>query len=140
MNIDVNSLLVASPAVIVAFITGWVTFKGRQEESRVTLNENLITGQATRIDKLETRLERVEQSLRETRALLQVEEDRTHSLRMALREALEGLKDFLDWVKSDRHSAPPSPDLDGLDRVLQASYRPPTARNPPAELLHDSER
>lgn len=133
MNIDFTSLLVASPAVAVAIITGWVTLKSRKEESRVTLNENLINGQATRIDKLEFRLEKVEESLKETRALLLVEEERTHTLRMALREALEGLKDFLDWAKSDRSSEPPSPDLVGIDRVLQASYHPPTARNPPAQ-------
>lgn len=139
MNIDVNSLLVAFPAVIVAAITGWVTFKGTKENSRVTLNENLIKGQAARIDKLESRLEDVESSLQETRALLLAEEDRSHSLRLALREALEALKDFVEWARSDRHSAPPTPDVDGLAQVLRSSYLAPTARNPPG-VVDDSER
>ncbi len=139
MNIDVNSLLVAVPAVIVASITGWVTFKGTKENSRVTLNENLIKGQAARIDKLESRLEDVESSLQETRALLLAEEDRSHSLRLALREALEALKDFVEWARSDRHSSPPTPDVDGLAQVLRSSYLAPTARNPPG-VVDDSER
>lgn len=49
------------------------------------------------VARLETRLDDVEAALRATQVLLRVEEDRTHQLPPAPEDAIDWLRDFVDW-------------------------------------------
>lgn len=131
MDFGWADLLAALLGAIVGIVVAWLGLKGRKEEASVTFNGDLLQRQGDRIARLETQLDDVEAALRATQVLLRVEEDRTHQLRRALEDAIGWLRDFVDWVRSDRKTAPPEPDIADLAAVVRASYQSPTARNPP---------
>lgn len=51
------------------------------------------------VARLETRLDDVEAALRATQVLLRVEEDRTHKLPPAPEDAIDWLRDFVNWAR-----------------------------------------
>ena len=99
----------------------------------MTFSGNLLQSQDNRIKKLEDRLDSVESRLRDTEAMLRVEEDRTHLLRRGLTDAIDWLREFIDWARCGAEGAAPQPDLARLTGIVGDSQALPTARNPPTE-------
>lgn len=102
---------------------------GKRDETRQSASEALITGQASRIDRLEGRLDTVEAALRETRNELHAIQSHAGDLRDALRRALDWIAETLEHQASpDTITAPPAPDIDTWQALVDT---PPRARNPP---------
>lgn len=68
-----------------------------------------------------------------TEAMLRVEEDRTHLLRRGLTDAIDCLREFIDWARCGAEGAAPEPDLARLTGLVGDSHALPNARNPPTE-------
>ena len=106
---------------------GWLS---RKDETTNTASETLINGQSARIDKLETRLDSVEEDLRAARVELQAIQSHAGDLRDALRRALAWIAEVLEHFKApDTIAPPPPPDITGWQELIDS---PPKARNPPA--------
>lgn len=118
--------IIAGIAGVAGAIIG---FLGKRDETRQSASEALITGQASRIDRLEGRLDTVEAALRETRNELHVIQSHAGDLRDALRRALAWIAETLEHQASpDTIAAPPAPDIDTWQALVDT---PPRARNPP---------
>lgn len=118
--------IIAGIAGVAGAIIG---FLGKRDETRQSASEALITGQASRIDRLEGRLDTVEAALRETRADLHAIQSHAGDLRDALRRALAWIAETLEHQASpDTIAAPPAPDIDTWQALVDT---PPRARNPP---------
>ena len=118
--------IIAGIAGVAGAIIG---FLGKRDETRQSASEALITGQASRIDRLEGRLDAVEAALRETRAELHAVQSHAGDLRDALRRALAWIAETLEHQASpDTIAAPPAPDIDTWQALVDS---PPRARNPP---------
>ncbi|WCZ37867.1 hypothetical protein [Corynebacterium jeddahense] len=118
--------IIAGIAGVAGAIIG---FLGKRDETRQSASEALITGQASRIDRLEGRLDAVEAALRETRAELHAVQSHAGDLRDALRRALAWIAETLEHQASpDTIAAPPAPDIDTWQALVDT---PPRARNPP---------
>lgn len=118
--------IIAGIAGVAGAIIG---FLGKRDETRQSASEALITGQASRIDRLEGRLDTVEADLRETRADLHAIQSHAGDLRDALRRALAWIAETLEHQASpDTIAAPPAPDIDTWQALVDT---PPRARNPP---------
>lgn len=118
---------------IIAGITGVagaiIGFLGKRDETQQSASEALINGQASRIDRLESRLDTVEDALRETRAELQAIQSHAGDLRDALRKALAWIAEALEHLASPQTVAPPpAPDVEAWQSLIES---PPRARNPP---------
>lgn len=68
-------------------------------------------------------------SLRNRRLLpsLRVEEDRTHLLRRGLTDAIDWLREFIDWARCGAEGAAPEPDLAMLTGIVGDSQVLPMA-------------
>lgn len=127
MTIDVVVAVLSLAGVLGAAVIAWL---GRRDETTANASEMLITGQATRIDKLETRLDSVEADLRATRVELQEIQSHAGELRDALRRALAWIAEALEHLASPGSIAPPHPpDLETWQALVDS---PPRARNPPS--------
>lgn len=118
--------IIAGIAGVAGAIIG---FLGKRDETRQSASEALINGQASRIDRLESRLDTVEDALRETRAELQAIQSHAGDLRDALRKALAWIAEALEHLASPQTVAPPpAPDVEAWQSLIES---PPRARNPP---------
>lgn len=101
-------------AVITAFI-GWMAKAG--ESSKAVLD-----GAIKRIDQLESKTEKLEQVLDETRAELRQQKNHNFSFRRALSGALEWIADAVEWMNGDRTTTPPSePETEEWRDLLDAT-------------------
>lgn len=118
--------IIAGIAGVAGAIIG---FLGKRDETQQSASEALINGQASRIDRLESRLDTVEDALRETRAELQAIQSHAGDLRDALRKALAWIAEALEHLASPQTVAPPpAPDVEAWQSLIES---PPRARNPP---------
>lgn len=125
-----------STEVIVAIVSGagalivaLISSLGRRDETSATASASLISGQSDRIDKLETRLDSVEEDLRTTRQELQAIQSHAGDLRDALRRALAWIAEVLEHLAAPSTIAPPpAPDIEAWQALIDS---PPKARNPP---------
>ena len=118
--------IIAGIAGVAGAIIG---FLGKRDETQQSASEALINGQASRIDRLESRLDTVEDALRETRAELQAIQSHAGDLRDALRKALAWIAEALEHLASPQTVAPPpDPDVEAWQSLIES---PPRARNPP---------
>ncbi|MBA1835464.1 hypothetical protein [Corynebacterium wankanglinii] len=118
--------IIAGIAGVAGAIIG---FLGKRDETKQNASEALITGQASRIDRLETRLDSMEAALRETRNELHAIQSHAGDLRDALRRALAWIAETLEHQASpDAVAAPPAPDIDTWQALVDT---PPRARNSP---------
>lgn len=102
---------------------------GKRDETKQLASEALINGQGVRIERLESRLDSVEDVLRETRAELYSIQSHASDLRDALRRALAWIADAVEHLTSpDTVPEPPVPDVDEWRALLES---PPRSRNPP---------
>lgn len=102
---------------------------GKRDETKQSASEALINGQASRIDRLEGRLDSVEAALRETRAELYAIQSHAGDLRDALRRALAWIADAVEHLAApDTVPEPPVPDVDEWRALIES---PPRSRNPP---------
>ena len=126
MSTEIIVAVLSLAGVLGAAIIAWL---GRRDETPAQASETLITGQATRSDKLETRLDSVEADLRATRVELQEIQSHAGELRDALRRALAWIAEALEHLASPGSIAPPHPpDLESWQALVDS---PPRARNPP---------
>lgn len=118
--------IVAGVATLAAAVIGLL---GKRDETSQSASEALINGQATRIDRLENRLDSVEEALRETRQELHAIQTHAGDLRDALRRALAWIAEALEHLASpDTIAPPPAPDVEEWQSLVDT---PPRARNPP---------
>ena len=118
--------IIAGIAGVAGAIIG---FLGKRDETKQSASEALINGQATRIDRLEGRLDSVEAALRETRQELHAIQSHAGDLRDALRRALAWIGEVLEHLASpDTIAPPPPPDVEEWQSLVDS---PPRARNPP---------
>lgn len=118
--------IIAGVAGVAGAIIG---FLGKRDETKQSASEALINGQASRIDRLEGRLDSVEAALRETRAELQTIQSHAGDLRDALRRALAWIADAVEHLASpETVPEPPVPDVDEWRALIES---PPRSRNPP---------
>ena len=122
-----NELIIGLATAAVGIITGLLGLRGKKEETSATSLTAMMNKQGDRIDSLWARLDVVERDLRETRRELSEEREVGYTLRRVLADAYDWLLDWSAWASSDRKSAPPSPDLTGIENAM----RQPRARNPP---------
>lgn len=126
MSTEIVVGIIAGIAGVAGAIIG---FLGKRDETRQSASEALISGQASRIDRLEGRLDTVEAALRETRNELHAIQSHAGDLRDALRRALAWIAETLEHQASpDTIAAPPAPDIDTWQALVDT---PPRARNPP---------
>lgn len=124
-----TEIVVGIVAGVATLATAVIGLLGKRDETKQSASEALISGQATRIDRLEGRLDSVEAALRETRQELHAIQSHAGDLRDALRRALLWIGDVLEHLASpDVIPAPPDPDVEAWQRLVDA---PPRARNPP---------
>lgn len=118
--------IIAAVAAVAGAVIGLL---GKRDETKQSASEALITGQASRIDRLESRLDTVEDALRETRAELQAIQSHAGDLRDALRRALAWIAEVMEHLASPETVAPPpAPDVEAWQALVDS---PPRARNPP---------
>lgn len=126
MSIEIIVAVLSLAGVLGAAVIAWL---GRRDETAANASGALITGQAARIDKLESRLDSVESALRETREELQVIQSHAGDLRDALRHALAWIAGALEHFRSPESIAPPeAPDVAAWRKLIESPLR---ARNPP---------
>lgn len=119
--------IIAGVAAVAGAVIG---FLGKRDETRQSASEALINGQASRIDRLESRLDTVEDALRETRAELHAIQSHAGDLRDALRRALAWIAEVMEHLASPQTVAPPpAPDVEAWQALVDS---PPRARNPPS--------
>lgn len=124
-----TEIIVGIVAGIATLATAIIGLLGKRDETKQSASEALINGQATRIDKLEGRLDTVEEALRETRAELHAIQSHAGDLRDALRRALAWIAEALEHFASPQTVAPPpAPDVEAWQSLIES---PPRARNPP---------
>lgn len=124
-----TEIVVGIVAGVATLATAVIGLLGKRDETRQSASEALISGQATRIDRLEGRLDSVEAALRETRQELHAIQSHAGDLRDALRRALLWIGEVLEHLASpDTIAPPPEPDVEAWQRLVDA---PPRARNPP---------
>lgn len=124
-----TEIVVGIVAGVATLATAVIGLLGKRDETSQSASEALINGQATRIDRLETRLDSVEADLRETRQELHAIQSHAGDLRDALRRALAWIAETLEHQASpDTIAAPPAPDIDTWQALVDT---PPRARNPP---------
>ena len=101
-------ILTGITGIVVALI-GWF---GRKDEVKAQSYKNLFEGQDKRIARLESRLEKVEVELRDTKIELSAEQATVWTLKKYLGEAV----DFFDELATVRMNVsgvlPPGPDVD----------------------------
>ena len=128
----VSTIAAAAVALGTAVITGWLTLRGKREEARYDEARALGERQEAWMTRMEKRLRALEVGNAELREKWQREEEQNLVLRLALRRAIEYLRDVAEWATGPRTGPPPVPNLAELEAVL-ARTELPTARLPPEE-------
>ena len=124
-----TEIVVGIVAGVATLATAVIGLLGKRDETNQSASEALINGQATRIDRLENRLDSVEEALRETRQELHAIQSHAGDLRDALRRALIWIGEVLEHMASPETIAPPpAPDVEAWQALVDT---PPRARNPP---------
>ena len=124
-----TEIIVGIIAAVAATAGAVIGLLGKRDETKQSASEALINGQATRIDRLEGRLDSVEAALRETRAELHAIQSHAGDLRDALRRALAWIAEVMEHLSSPETVAPPpAPDVEAWQSLVDS---PPRARNPP---------
>ena len=124
-----TEIIVGIIAAVAAVAGAVIGLLGKRDETKQSASEALINGQATRIDRLEGRLDSVEAALRETRAELHAIQSHAGDLRDALRRALAWIAEVMEHLASPETVAPPpAPDVKAWQSLVDS---PPRARNPP---------
>lgn len=124
-----TEIVVGIVAGVATLATAVIGLLGKRDETSQSASEALISGQATRIDRLENRLDSVEEALRETRQELHAIQTHAGDLRDALRRALAWIAEALEHLASpDTIAPPPAPDVEEWQSLVDT---PPRARNPP---------
>lgn len=124
-----TEIVVGIVAGVATLATAVIGLLGKRDETSQSASEALISGQATRIDRLEGRLDSVEAALRETRNELHAIQSHAGDLRDALRRALAWIGEVLEHMASPETIAPPpAPDVEAWQQLVDT---PPRARNPP---------
>lgn len=124
-----TEIVVGIVAGVATLATAVIGLLGKRDETSQSASEALISGQATRIDRLENRLDSVEEALRETRQELHAIQTHAGDLRDALRRALAWIAEALEHLASPGTIAPPpAPDVEEWQSLVDT---PPRARNPP---------
>lgn len=125
-----TEIVVGIVAGVATLATAVIGLLGKRDETSQSASEALISGQATRIDRLEGRLDSVEAALRETRNELHAIQSHAGDLRDALRRALIWIGEVLEHLASpDTIAPPPAPDVEEWQSLVDT---PPRARNPPS--------
>ena len=128
----VSTLIAAVVALGTSVITGWLTLRGKREETRHDEARALGERQEAWMTRMEQRLRALEVGNEELREKWLREEEQNLVLRLALRRAIEYLRDVAEWAAGPRTGPPPVPDLAALEAVL-VQPEAPTARLPPEE-------
>ena len=128
----VSTIIVAFIALVTAVVTGWLTLRGKREETNADEARVLGERQEAWMTRMEKRLRALEVGNAELREKWQREEEQNLELRLALRRAIAYLRDVAEWATGPRTGPPPVPDLAALEAVL-AQTETPTARLPPEE-------
>ena len=102
-----TEIIVGIIAAVAAVAGAVIGLLGKRDETKQSASEALINGQATRIDRLEGRLDSVEAALRETRAELHAIQSHAGDLRDALRRALAWIAEVMEHLASPETVAPP---------------------------------
>lgn len=131
MEMNWSDLLIGLFSGIGGVIIAMIGKKGSKEQATITFSGDLLQRQGERIATLEARLDSVEQRLSERDAELLVEKEKVHILNRGLRDAVEWLRDFVDWERGGCVGNPPQPDIAELMGILNETL--PNARNPPTE-------
>lgn len=125
-----TEVVVAIVAAAASLLVPAIALLGRRDETSATASETLIKGQSDRIDKLENRLDSVEEDLRATRIELQAIQSHAGDLRDALRRALAWIAEVMEHLAAPSTIAPPpAPDIEAWQALIDS---PPKARNPPS--------
>ena len=128
----VSTIAAAVVALGTAVVTGWLTLRGKREEARYNEARALGERQEAWMTRMEKRLRALEVGNAELREKWQREEEQNLELRLALRRAIEYLRDVAEWATGPRTGPPPVPDLAKLEAVL-ARTELPTVRLPPSD-------
>ena len=128
----VSTIAAAVVALGTAVITGWLTLRGKREETRYDEARALGERQEAWMTRMEQRLHALEVGNEELREKWLREEEQNLVLRLALRRAIEYLRDVAEWGTGPRTGPPPVPDLAKLEAVLVQADAP-TARLPPSD-------
>ena len=124
-----TEVIVGAIAAVAAVAGAIIGFLGKRDETKQSASEALINGQASRIDRLEGRLDTVEAALRETRSELHAIQSHAGDLRDALRRALAWIAEVMEHLESPQTvPPPPAPDVEAWQSLVDS---PPRARNPP---------
>ena len=128
----VSTIIVAFIALVTAVVTGWLTLRGKLEETSAEEARVLGERQEAWMTRMEKRLKALEVGNEELREKALREEEQNQVLRLALRRAIEYLRDVAEWTTGPRSGPPPVPDLAELEAVLVRAEIP-TARLPPSD-------
>lgn len=128
----VSTIIVAVIALVTAVVTGWLTLRGKREETLADEARVLGERQEAWMTRMEKRLRALEVGNEDLREKWLHEEEQNQVLRLALRRAIEYLRDVTEWATGPRTGPPPVPDLAELEAVL-VQTEVPTARLPPSD-------
>lgn len=128
----VSTIIVAFIALVTAVVTGWLTLRGKLEETSAEEARVLGERQEAWMTRMEKRLKALEVGNEELREKALREEEQNQVLRLALRRAIEYLRDVAEWTTGPRSGPPPVPDLAELEAVLVRA-EVPKARLPPSD-------
>ena len=128
----VSTIIVAFIALVTAVVTGWLALRGKREETNAEEARVLGERQEAWMTRMENRLKALEVGNEELREKALREEEQNQVLRLALRRAIEYLRDVTEWATGPRSGPPPMPDLAELEAVLVRTEIP-TARLPPSD-------
>lgn len=126
----VSTIIVAVIALVTAVVTGWLTLRGKREETNADEARVLGERQEAWMTRMENRLSALEVGNEELREKALREEEQNQVLRLALRRAIESIRVLVEWATGPRTGPPPVPDLAELEAVL-VQTQVPTARLPP---------
>lgn len=123
MSVDIVVALVAAAALVLGGILG---LRGKRDEASAAQTKTLLDGQDKRIERLESRLDRVEKELSDTKVELTAEQTHSWWLRKYLRGAVEFVESVRLWDEGGRVGAlPVFPPVDRWLIVLERPRRPP---------------
>lgn len=121
-----TQLFVAIITAIGGVVVAVVGLAGRNKETTAAETTTLITGQAERIDRLEERLDKVENELKTTRYDLWRYQTHASALRQALTKALVWIGEAVEWINGPRATDPPTPPNSDAWQTLIESHPVPT--------------
>lgn len=97
--------LVSGSSVVSAVIGAWASRKAARAEVEITRFEAITTALDTRIKDLKDQLDEVKRDLNQLRSEYDREVDKHRKTRSHLQVAIDHIRDWLNWSRSDK-SAP----------------------------------